>query len=258
MRRLATYLLTIPLAVVLTGCAPAGDADQLYQTSTIFALLEGAYDGSATCGQLLAHGDLGLGTFDALDGEMVVLDGVVYKVRADGSVARCDDSLGTPFAAVTPFQADIIDTPAEPMDMQQLTEHIDSLITSVNLPWAIRIDGTFTHVKARSVPRQVRPYPRLADVVSQQSVFEFQNVQGTVVGFRMPSYAEGINVVGYHLHFITADRTGGGHVLELQTDDVTVQLDDCMSLHLDLPATADFAKADLTTPDAHELEQIER
>src|SRR6202046_1570034 len=79
-------------------------AAEVYQTSTIAALLDGIYDGDVTIAELLTHGDFGLGTFNRLDGELVVLDGVSHHLRSDGSVgvAAADDR--TPFAAVTWFK----------------------------------------------------------------------------------------------------------------------------------------------------------
>ncbi|MCA1738575.1 MAG: acetolactate decarboxylase, partial [Actinobacteria bacterium] len=38
-------------------------------------MLDGNYDGELTFAELGARGDFGLGTFDALDGEMIGLDG---------------------------------------------------------------------------------------------------------------------------------------------------------------------------------------
>ena len=80
--------------------------------------------------------------------------------------------------------------------------------------YAVMIQGEFSYVKTRSVPAQEKPYPPLAEVTKNQPTFEFTDVTGTMVGFRCPPYVTGINVPGYHLHFLTDDRTAGGHLLE--------------------------------------------
>src|SRR6516225_6984254 len=65
----------------------------LYQVSTATALVEGIYQGAVRVGNLREHGDLGLGTFEDLDGEMLIVDGHFFQVRCDGSVREVDDSV---------------------------------------------------------------------------------------------------------------------------------------------------------------------
>ena len=75
----------------------------LYQVSTAGALVEGVYQGAVSVGVVREHGDFGLGTFEDLDGEMVVLDGHVFRVGSDGAVGEVADDARTPFAVVTRF-----------------------------------------------------------------------------------------------------------------------------------------------------------
>jgi acetolactate decarboxylase len=173
----------------------------------------------------MRHGDLGLGTFDGLDGEMVVVGGTCYQVKGDGSVVRPDPSLRVPFAAVTPFETDLIVPGITAGNLSGFTAYLDTRLPSRDTFWAIRMTGIFPYVKARSPPAQVKPYPALAEALKGQSVFVFHNVSGTVVGFYTPASAAGVDPVGYHLHFITADRKGGGHVLDISPDGNTVELD---------------------------------
>ena len=100
---------------------------------------------------------------------------------------------------------------------------------------AVRIDGSFASVHARSVPAHEPPYPSLTEIAHEQHVFDFDDVEGTIVGFRFPSYAQGIEVAGYHLHFIDADRRRGGHVLACRPRRVTVKIDHARDLHVELP-----------------------
>ena len=253
------WLLAGLAAFSALGCTRQGaDRDVLFQTSTIFALMQGAYDGEMTIGELKRRGDTGLGTFNALNGEMVVLDGVAYRVTADGRAAVVGDSARTPFAAVTFFEADRTARLKGPTDFRKLTEAIDAILPTKNVPYAVRIAGEFRYVRTRSVPAQRRPYPRLVEVVKNQPTFEFRNVCGRVVGFRLPGYVKGLNVPGYHLHFLTADKSAGGHVLDLVAAEVKIEIDSCSAIHAAMPQTAGFAAADLSLQNAEELRKVEK
>ena len=246
------------VAIAAAGCAAPVDRDVLYQTSTINALAEGLYDGNLPLAELLRHGDFGIGTFDALDGEMVVMDGRAYQVRADGKVYAPDPDITTPFASVTFFEPETALTLDGPFDLEELERVLDRTAPAKNIPIAIRITGTFQHVKTRSVPKQTKPYPRLVEVAKQQPTFDLKDVRGTIVGFRLPEYLQGINVPGYHLHFLAADRSGGGHVLEATLDKVRVEIDETPALYLVLPQEETFGKADLGKDRADEIRRVEK
>lgn len=134
---------------------------------------------------------------------------------------------------------------------------LDGLVANRNLFCAVRIDGTFSYVKTRSVSRQAKPYPPLAEAAENQSVFEMRNVRGTVVGFYCPPYVQGLNVPGYHLHFVTEDRGQGGHLLECSLREGTVQMDYIREFHMKLPVSNDFAQANLTADRKEELKKAE-
>ncbi|WP_321420806.1 acetolactate decarboxylase [uncultured Methanomethylovorans sp.] len=232
--------------------------DVIYQTSTIAALLEGMYEGDVTVGELKQHGDLGLGTFNGLDGEMVVLDGIVYQVKADGVAYRVDDSIKTPFAAVTMFNGDLGETLEQEMNNTELNAYVETLIPSRNLMYAIKIEGNFSYMKTRSVPAQEKPYPRLADITKSQPTFEFENVSGTIVGFWLPDYVEKVNVPGYHLHFLTTDVSAGGHVLEYSIRSGNVSIDISNDFLMQLPATEEFLSGNFSEERTQELTQVEK
>lgn len=212
----------------------------IFQTSTIDALLDGAYDGDISFGELREHGDLGLGTLEACDGEMIALDGEFFQAAVDGRVRRVADSERTPFALVVPFTPQIQLTVAGPLPLPHLQARLDAELPAGSPCLAIRVDGHFDHVEVRSVPRQHKPYPPLAEVASHQRVFELNDTDGTIVGFRFPDYAAGIDVPGYHLHFIADDRASGGHVLDLVLGEGRIALDPSSELHLELPAGVDL------------------
>ncbi|MBW2673101.1 MAG: acetolactate decarboxylase [Deltaproteobacteria bacterium] len=245
------------LLLLFSVQAPAQDT--VMQVSTIDALVAGVYDGMMPCSKLLQYGDFGIGTFDRLEGEMVVLDGTVYQVKTDGKVYTPDGTMTTPFASVCQFGADDTVTLKKGMDFKEMEKMIDTAISNKNLFYAIKITGTFSYMKTRSVPAQDKPYPPLAEITKHQSIFEKNNISGTIVGFRCPAYVKGINVPGYHLHFISDDRTWGGHILNLETGAGTCTIDRCNEFFMVLPTEGEaFQKVDLSKDRSKELHQIEK
>ena len=253
------YVWAAILLVVLFGCSHRDqNNDVLFQTSTINALLEGVYDGEIPYGELKQHGDFGIGTFNALDGEMIGLEGAFYQVKADGVASVVADSMKTPFAVVTFFEPDREVALDQPADYEQLEHFLDEVLPTKNIFYAIKIEGVFEYIKTRSVPGQHKPYPPLVEVVKHQPTFEFHDVAGTIVGFRCPAYLKGVNVPGYHLHFITGDRTAGGHLLECQMQDAKIEIDYTSDFYMTLPEHDAFYETDLTQEKESELEQVEK
>jgi len=230
----------------------------LFQTSTIDALLDGNYDGDVSFAQLAERGDFGLGTLDALDGEMIALDGDFYQIRADGTVHPVDRRTKTPFAVVTNFEPDVSRTLDSTIDLADLCARVDQVFGDTSLCCAVRVDGRFEYVRTRSVPRQRRPYPPLVDVVKDQPVFELSDLRGSLVGFRFPDYAQGLNVAGYHFHFITVDRSAGGHVLECRMTRGELLLDHEADLRVELPSGIALPVPDQTEARRETLDRIER
>jgi acetolactate decarboxylase len=94
----------------------------------------------------------------------------------------------------------------------------------------------------------------MVDVVASQNVFDFDDIEGTIVGFRFPDYAEGINVPGYHLHFADPDRARGGHVLDVTVDFATVRIDDSVDVHVEVPKGVELSES----VDKDALRKVER
>lgn len=207
----------------------------LFQTSTIEALLEGNYDGDVSFAELEDRGDFGLGTLDALDGEMVALDGAFYQIKDDGRAYAIDGRARTPFAVVTFFEPGMFQTLGATIDLAGLCAKVDRLVGGTAACCAVRVDGRFERVKTRSVPRQRKPYPPLVEVVEDQPTFELHDVSGSLVGFRFPDHARGLNVPGYHFHFINDDRSAGGHVLACRLACGEIRVDREADLRLELP-----------------------
>ena len=257
-KTISELLSVIFLALLLSGQCAAFDDDVLFQVSTIDALMQGVFDGFYSFDDLMDQGDFGIGTFDALDGEMVALDGEYYQVRADGVAYPVQGDMTAPFAAVTRFEADQTAALENAGNFTELARQIDRHLPSPNAFYALRIDGTFPYVQTRSVPAQEKPYPRLAEAVEDQSVFNLTNVTGSVVGIWSPDFVKGVNVPGYHLHFITEDRKAGGHILEIQVSNATAQVDVTAGFAMQLPSSGDFYNVNLSGDLQEELERIEK
>jgi acetolactate decarboxylase len=231
----------------------------LFQASTIGALLDGAFEGDLSFGELAEHGDLGLGTLNHLDGEMIAIDGEFFRADVDGNVTAVEPGERTPFAVVTKFEATVDERlPDEELSHEELLARLDELVPDDASSCAIRLDGRFELVRARSVPRQEPPYRPLTEVVADQHVFELRDVEGTMLGFRFPTYAEGIEVAGYHLHFISADRTHGGHVLDSRSRGLRARLDASNDLHVELPPQVDLEDPQLAAQAHAAVELVER
>ena len=230
----------------------------LFQASTIGALLAGAYDGDLSFAELAEHGNLGLGTLNGLDGEMIALDGEFFRADVEGRVEPVPPQAKTPFAVVTEFEPTVDVAIEGVLDHDELLTRLDELIPAAASSCAIRLDGRFGLVRARSVPRQRRPYRPLTEVVADQHVFELHDVVGTMVGFRFPAYVEGIEVSGYHLHFIDAARERGGHVLGSRSNGARARLDPSDDLHVELPPGIELADPELAAATHAAVEQVER
>lgn len=251
------------IALIVTGCAHApsrslGANDTVFQVSTINALMLGLYDGAYTVGDLRRHGDIGLGTFNQLDGEMVVLDGEVFQVRSDGKAYRVADTTQTPFATVTAFEADARMTLASVKDFETLEHAVSQLADNDNLFHAIRITGQFKYVKTRAVPKQSKPYAPLVEVTKHQPEFELHDVSGTIVGFWTPAYAQGLNVAGYHLHFLNDARTLGGHLLDCTIEHAVLEIDTSRTFEVLLPSGDEFKNVNLNQDLSNEIRQVEK
>ncbi|MEH2463883.1 acetolactate decarboxylase [Nostoc sp.] len=251
--------ITALLVAILPGkTQQSTSSNTLFQTSTISALAVGVFDGNTNFKQLKKSGDFGLGTMNSLDGEMIGLDGKFYQLRADGVASLIPDSMTSPFASVTFFKPQTLISLEGQINYQQLQQSLDQRLPSKNYPYAIRIQGNFPYVKFRSLPKQTPPYRPLAEALKEQSIFELRNVNGTLVGFRTPKYMQGVNVNGYHFHFITANRKTGGHILDGQFQNAKIELDTLSKVEINLPKTAEFDHANLGDGKPAQVNRVER
>jgi acetolactate decarboxylase len=224
-------------SLILTACSAPASAqarDTLYQVSTINSLMAGNYDGIKTIQDVSKKGDTGIGTFDTLDGEMVMIDGTVYKVKSSGAVEKPDVKVTLPFSAVTYFDIDNSTSLGPVKNLDELKAALDKMIVKKDRFYAFRVDGTFATVQTRSVPAQQKPYPILSEVTKKQAVFNFESVKGSLIGFWCPETVGSINVPGYHLHFISDDRTKGGHLLNISFDSAKAMIDETRFFEMEI------------------------
>lgn len=218
---------------------------ELFQVSTISALSLGLFEGTYPVGLLKKKGDFGVGTYDSLDGEMIVLNGHFYHVHSDGLVEEADDSQLVPFAAVVFFQPQIYFNITSSMTMAQLNTFTASVIPTDNFFYAIKIHGHFSSVTNRAAPRMTRPYPTLSEATNFQVIMQKENIFGTAVVLRCPRYAASFNAVGNHYHFISDDYLAGGHALDLTITEGTLEIQQIRQFKTWIPETDDFKEANL-------------
>ncbi|WP_370451994.1 acetolactate decarboxylase [Corynebacterium sp. 320] len=221
----------------------------IFQNSLMTALLDGIYDGEMTVGELLGKGNFGLGTFDALDGEMVIVDGICYQLRHDGTATLADLQAGSPYAVCTNFVPRIRRRAPKNITRADLSGFIDEMTPSENYMYAVRITGRFSRVTTRTVVKQQQPYRPMTEATDDDAEQIFDNVSGVIAGFRTPIYEKGISVPGCHVHFIDDDRTVGGHVLDFTLEEGKIELCPGTDLELRLPLTREFSAANLAPED---------
>jgi acetolactate decarboxylase len=232
------------------------ERETLFQVAPLKALSEGIFEGDTPMSEVMRHGDFGTGTLNRIDSEGIMLDGEAWTIGNDGKARRVAPNELTPFATVTFFDLDQRIQINTVSNFADFGKQLDARLSSLNLIHAVRIDGEFEFVRARSIPIQKRPFPRAAEVLKQQAVFEFEKVRGSMVGFRFPAFMNGLDAPGYHLHFITANRKSGGHVLDFRMRNATVQIDETDRFTMRLQRTPDFLKADLSNTEANELQNL--
>ncbi len=241
------------------GCAHApSQKDVVFQNAPINALLAGCYSGTMSVHDLKKHGDFGFGTLDALDGEMIVLDQAFYQIKPDGKVRLLEDKDTSPFATVTFFHAGQELFPERAMGYKELTGFLDTKLPSENLIYAIKVEGKFPSLKVRSAARQEKPFPVLTEAIKGQKIFELKDQEGTLVGFRVPPYATGINVPGYHFHFLSKDKTQGGHVLDFQAEGARIQIDQSRKFSMELPESEEFLKSRFEGDTLESIAKVEK
>lgn len=224
----------------------------LYQHGTLALLVPGLLRGTQSVGELMQHGDTGIGTLTGLDGELIMAAGTVYQVNAAGQVRAVAADERVPFANVHRAAFEPAGT-VKQLDYASLRAALAAKGPGENLFYAVRVHGTFQSVTTRAVAAQTEPYPTLTATAAAQSVFTQTDNVGTLSGYFAPKLYAGAAVPGFHLHYLSDAHDFGGHVLDAVVADATVELQVFTDLQLHLPADdADFRSANLDQADLND------
>ncbi len=235
--------------------------NKMYQVSTLQALAMGYSRAVISAGELIKEGDTGLGTFEDVNGEMIVMDGQCYRADQDGNVTVVDPKTGVPFAAVAKLYGEqrfmLSDMPDITSIRTELTRKIEEVF-GLNSMHIVRIDGEFIKVDARSEAPYRSHHITLKEVLGQtQKAFVFENIRGSLVGVYYPDYMDGINMPGWHLHFLSEDRSKGGHVFDVCMREGAVKVDKISNICINLPKEAAFDTYSLKQDMQEEIKSVE-
>lgn len=267
--RVTITLLIAALAITIfsaTSFVPAAEIDRkdslnnhLFTVGVGAGLIGGLYDGNYPYRLLKQHGNFGLGAPDKLDGELVVFQGKIYQTRHTGKTFEVADRQLTPFAMVNFFQPDRKITIGKAMNKGSLLQLLDSILTNVNGLYAIHISGKFSYIKTRAFPPvKAHDHTPLASMLHLQHFFEFNNVKGDLIGYRLPAFMDNTNISGYHFHFLSEQKDAGGHIIDLKADSITVEIDTLNSYSVHVPSTSDFEKFDFKKNREEDIKNVER
>ena len=234
----------------------------MYQVSTLQALAMGYSKAVVSVDEFLENGNIGLGTFEDVDGEMIMVDGKCYRAQEDGAVVQAEGNMGVPFA-VTTFFAEGKDISVQNIeDIDRLKQILDVKIEEdfgLNSMHMVRIDGSFSKVCARSESAYRSHHVSLKDILKEtQKDFFFDDIKGTLVCVYFPDHMDGINAPGWHLHFVSEDRTQGGHVFDLKMDQGEGTINKISRIQIELPTTPAFDTYSLKEASQDEIEEVEQ
>ena len=227
------------------------------QVSLFSVLLSGRYDGVITIAELKKLGGMSIATMDRLDGEMQMIDNVVYQACADGHVYIPGDDATIPFGTIAEFHAEQSIPLADIPSYELFEEYMAECCPQENIPLAIHFTGDFRRMKVRTVARQERDGLGLADAAKNEAVFDLTDCSGDLVGFRLPGYVNGVNAPGWHLHFVDAARRRGGHVVNFSLRDGELRVCHADDFQIRLPAPEVLAGLDLSRDWSKELKRAE-
>lgn len=230
----------------------------LYQYGTMAGLMDRALNGTITVKEILKHGDFGIGTFDGIDGEMIAFDGKVYKVDSFGNATLQKDDALLPFANMAKFETK--HSINSKLTFDSLAEVLAPYFNK-NYFYAIKITGTFSKMATRVPKKHFAPYPTLAEIIKTQSVFEYENTTGTIVGFFSPEYVQGVGIGGFHLHYLNAAHTEGGHIFDFNIEDAKIEISAPLNFNLELPRSNEYEDVNVNLQtlqeEIHKVETID-
>ncbi|RVT99847.1 acetolactate decarboxylase [Mucilaginibacter limnophilus] len=217
--------------------------NNLYSAGHAGAFIGGLYDVYFPYSEVLQHGDFGLGAPELLDGELMIFKGVPYKTQYTGKTTAIKSGT-TPYAIACFFKAGKTIKPGRTLNKETLFKYIDSVTANTNGLYAIHVSGKFGYIRTRAFPPVEKPYRPLSELLSNQRFFEFREIKGDLIGFRVPDYMEGPFIKGYHFHFLSDAKDAGGHIIDLIANDVTIEINELTGYTMDLPQTESFKNFD--------------
>ena len=235
---------------------------KMFQVSTLQALMLGYTKSVITVDELMQHGDIGLGTFEDVNGEMIVLEGHCYQAKSDGTLYEADGKTGVPFCAVSHMNAESESKIENVGSIDDLKRFLDISIDesfALNSMHIVRVDGMFNKVMARSEDGLKSRHIELKEILQgNQQDFCFENIKGTLVCIYFPDYMDGINAPGWHLHFVSDDRTCGGHVFDIDLKEGKASFTRISTIEIRFPATAEFDTYALKEASQNDIKEVEQ
>lgn len=212
-----------------------------YQYNIWWGFVNKVFDGDLTVKELKKRGDIGLGSYTKLDGELIMLEGIPYRVREDGSVTIPSNDDKIVYVDAAFFEPDFSFEINQSIDFDSLRQIINSKLPTLNQFYSLKIKGDFDYIKCGGLNKQEKPYTEgLDSLIPKRPVFEGTNVKGTIVGFYCPDFIGNINVAGYHFHFISDNKKLGGHVMSLNVKKLHVEVDPLLNYNFTIPGSDDF------------------
>jgi alpha-acetolactate decarboxylase len=232
-------------------------ANNLYQYSILSALMEGICRTGISVKDTLANGNHGLGTVPNLNGEIVIIDGEAYHFPPGEQLRKVEESDIFPFVMVTQFHP-TMEKVLTSLSMALLQKALEPLLPSrQNCFLSIRVIGTFNHLKFRVVAGQSRPRESLAELAKRQRVKSLENIEGTLFGFWSPAFSGGFSVPGFHLHFLSKEKTEGGHIMDFEAGETSLQAATIGKYTVELPQNEEFNEDVIGYVQAEELHGAE-
>ncbi len=230
----------------------------LYQFGMPNAFMGGLYSGALSIGELKKHGDFGIGAPDKLDGELIMGNGRMYQTRFTGKTFPVVDSGTTCLFFVCYFKADTSIYSCAMLETKEAFEYIDSFLNNKNGMYAIRITGTFDYLKTRAFPPvTIKPSPDITALMDQQHFFEMRKIKGAFIGFKLPSFVDGWSIPGFHFHFISDEKSSGGHVTGFAWNNVLIEIEELHQIQVALPQTYEFRQFNFKKNRTEDLKRLE-
>lgn len=216
----------------------ATKSDVFYHYSIWWAFVNKVFEGDITAKELKTKGDMALGSYNLLDGELIMLDGTLYQAKENGEVLIPNDSIKVAYANAAFFDKDGGFTIDKVDNYDSLRAIINAKLPSKNFFYAFKITGDFKKMTCGGLHKQEPPFEKGLDVlIPSRPLFEREHFSGTMVGFYCPEFIGNINVAGFHFHFVSNDKKFAGHVMAFEAENLTLEFDKMSAYQFVLPET---------------------